>query len=172
MCESYIGEIRMFAGNYAPRNWAFCDGQLLPISNFNALYSLLGTTYGGDGYTTFALPDMRGRIPLHFGYGAGLSNRLIGQKFGQEQASLTLSQIPSHNHPMQASSDVATATSPNETILATAQKDFYISAGTNQQNLHPQTIEESGSSQAHYNMQPSLCVNFIISLRGEYPPRH
>ncbi|MEO2268181.1 tail fiber protein [Pseudoalteromonas sp. YIC-656] len=177
MSEPYVGEIRMFAGNFAPRGWAFCDGQLLAVTQNDALFSLLGTLYGGDGRTNFGLPDMRGRLPIHKGQGGGLSNHNIGQKFGSENETLTINQLPSHTHSLMASIDEANASDPSNHVLAT-QTDGdkpYADATSDPskfQQLAQQSIANNGGSQPHSNLMPSLCVNFIISLFGIYPPRH
>jgi len=167
--EPFIGEIRMFAGNYAPRDWALCDGQNISIQENDALYSLLGTTYGGDGRTSFALPDLRGRIPIHFGIGPGLSPRGLGMKSGAEVVAINTIQLPSHSHTLEASSVAATESAPDGKVLGVPTKDFY---GENPSvNMHSNTIGSAGNSQSHNNMMPSLCVNFIIALRGIYPSR-
>lgn len=172
MSEPFIGEIRMFAGNFAPRSWAFCDGQLLAVSQNDALFSLLGTIYGGDGRTTFGLPDMRGRIPNHAGSGPGLSPRQLGQKFGSEQETLTTNQLPSHNHNMSVSTDAGSQSSSNgEYLASSANVRVFRPAGPNT-NLLGTSVANSGGSQAHNNVMPFLCVNFIIALFGIYPSRN
>lgn len=170
MSEPFIGEIRMFAGSFAPRSWAFCDGQLLAINQNDALFSLLGTIYGGDGRTTFGLPDARGRIPVHAGTGPGLSQRRIGSKSGSEQVTLTTNELPAHTHPWQATNSPASSTSPAGKAPANALGDVYTSdfspvgmAGT--------AVSNTGGSQSHGNLQPFLCLNFIIALFGVYPSR-
>lgn len=170
MSEPFVGEIRMFAGNFAPRGWALCDGQLLPVSQNDALFSLLGTIYGGDGRTTFAVPDMRGRLPVHYGSGPGLTPRPIGQRTGSETVTLTLNQIPSHTHTLQASTTEATAVAPAGQVLGTTTDGFY-EAGSNPVNMSAQSIGSAGGQQDHTNLMASLCVNFIISLFGIYPSR-
>lgn len=178
MADPFIGEIRMFAGTYAPRNWALCDGQLIPISDFQMLYSLLGTNYGGDGCSTFGLPDMRGRIPVHFGQGDGLSYRAIGMKPGRERQFLSLSQIPLHNHTMQASARQASASSgdsstPTGNVTASSDELFYHSEENSPQiAAFPDVVEDTGDNIPHYNMMPALAINFIISLKGRYPERN
>lgn len=167
MAQPYVGEIRMFAGNFAPAGWMFCDGQLLPISEYETLFNLIGTTYGGDGQSTFALPDMRGRIPLHFGNGFTLA-----ETGGVEEVTLTVSQIPSHSHPLLATINSAAGTAPSPNVLpGTAATSTITPYGTDapQFQLHPQTIGGTGGSQPHNNFQPYLCVNFIISLFGIFP---
>lgn len=171
MSEPFVGEIRMFAGNFAPRGWAFCDGQLLAVSQNDALFTLLGTVYGGDGRTTFGLPDMRGRIPLHAGTGSGLSPRRLGATGGSEQVTLTESQLPSHTHPVQASTDLASVPGPKNNVWARAQSDVYASDFSGAQ-LQQEAVTGTGGSQPHANVMPFLCVHFIISLFGIYPSRH
>ncbi|WP_019962361.1 phage tail protein [Woodsholea maritima] len=172
MSDPYVGEIRMFAGNFAPRGWAFCDGQLLAVSQNDALYSLLGTIYGGDGRTTFGLPDMRGRIPLHQGRGPGLSERRLGSKGGAEKVTLTVNQMPSHTHNIRANTQPGDSDSPAGRVFAeTASTPIYAEDNPSV-NFNSETITQTGGSRAHYNMQPSICVNFIIALFGIYPSRH
>ncbi len=173
MSDPFIGEIRMFAGNFAPRSWAFCDGQLLAVSSNNALFALLGTIYGGDGRTTFGLPDMRGRIPVHQGQGPGLSDRRIGAKGGAENVTLTANQMPSHNHAMNASGTAGTADGPAGMVQAgnSAVRAFRLNIGPNQ-TLHSATIGNSGGSRSHANMMPTLAVHFIIALFGVFPSRN
>lgn len=170
MSEPFVGEIRMFAGNFAPEGWAFCDGQLLAVSQNDALFSLLGTIYGGDGRTTFALPDLRGRLPMHAGHGPGLSERRLGSKSGAEHVTLTVNQMPSHTHPLQASGNAATAVAPQGQTLASGQ-DAY-SGEPPIVALAEDSITKVGGSQSHTNLMPSLCVNFIIALVGIYPSRN
>ncbi len=175
MSEPFVGEIKIFAGNFAPRGWAFCDGQLLAVSQNDALFSLLGTIYGGDGKTTFALPDLRGRAPVHMGTGPGLSARKIGQKTGAEKVTLTLNQIPGHNHPLQASNNPATNNVPTGEVLANTDTLNFYTNNTSPavvQALSPAAIANTGGSQSHNNMMPSLAINFIIALFGIYPSRH
>lgn len=173
MSEPFIGEIRMFGGNFAPRAWALCDGQLLTIVQNDALYSLLGTIYGGDGRTTFALPDMRGRIPLHKGQGLGLSNRPLGQNAGQEDVNLTTDQLPVHNHGFHASTGPADSGYPAGQLVADTTPDsVYNDAGTDTGAAMPaNTVSNVGGGQTHPNMMPFQCVNFIIALFGIYPSR-
>jgi microcystin-dependent protein len=163
MAQPYIGEIRMFAGNFAPAGWMFCQGQLLPISENETLFQLIGTTYGGDGQSTFALPDLRGRIPIHQGNGF-----LLAETGGAESITLTVNQIPAHAHPWLASSGAAGSKSPGGALPATAQGDFYTTSFTGA-NMAAQAVSPVGGSQPHTNFQPYLCVNFIISLFGLYP---
>lgn len=170
--EPIIGQIMLFAGNFAPRQWAFCDGQLMPIAENSALYSILGTTYGGDGRTTFALPDLRGRVPMHPGQGPGLSNRALGQRLGEESVPLTAAQMPSHSHELVASNSPSNSDRPGDAMLGRAS--VYVSApppGDPTAALADASVAAAGGSQAHDNMQPSLGVNYIIALQGIYPSR-
>ncbi|HET9441754.1 MAG TPA: tail fiber protein [Acidimicrobiales bacterium] len=164
MAQPYVGEIRMFAGNFAPAGWMFCEGQLLPISENETLFQLIGTTYGGDGESTFALPDLRGRIPMHQGNGF-----ILAETGGAEEITLTVSQIPAHNHPMLASTAVATQSSPAGTVVAqSTAADLFIEDVPNV-NLADTAVAPVGGSQPHTNFQPYLCVDFIISLFGLFP---
>lgn len=162
----------MFAGGFAPRDWALCDGQLLAVSQNDALFSLLGTIYGGDGRSTFGLPDMRGRIPVHAGSGPGLSNRALGARGGAENVTLTVNQLPSHSHRLKASNDVAAEANPasDRVTAQTGTFNLYQSA-TPTLALAPQSITSLGGSQQHPNLQPFLCINYIIALYGTYPSR-
>jgi microcystin-dependent protein len=166
MAQPYVGEIRMFAGNFAPAGWMFCEGQLLPISENETLFQLLGTTYGGDGQSTFGLPDLRGRLPLHFGNGFSLA-----ETGGAEEITLTVNQIPLHTHPMPGSSGAATTSDPTGNILATAPLATTFPYGTDAPltALNPKAVGPTGGSQPHTNFQPYLCVDFIISLFGLFP---
>lgn len=170
MGTPYIGEIRMFAGNFAPAGWAFCDGSLLPITEYETLFNLIGTTYGGDGQETFAVPDLRGRLPLHQGTGPGLSSYVIGQQGGVEQVTLTVSQIPAHTHAPVASTGPGGSPNPVGNIWAVASNNFYSTAAPNTGAPLPNdAISSVGGSQPHDNFQPYLCVTFIISLFGIFP---
>lgn len=172
MSEPFVGEIRMFAGNFAPRGWAFCDGQLLAVSQNDALFSLLGTVYGGDGRTTFGLPDMRGRIPVHAGTGPGLSPQRLGAKLGSESETLTVNQLPSHTHPLNATSAAATDNNPSGKLTGeSASVDLYFEGDPNA-DMASSAITEVGGSRSHTNLMPFLCVHFIIALVGIYPSRH
>jgi microcystin-dependent protein len=172
--EGFIGEIRMFAGNFAPRGWALCEGQLLPISQNQALFSILGTTYGGDGRTTFALPDMRGRVVAGTGRGSGLTDRRLGQKFGSENNTLNTTQLPSHNHSsaIQAVSDVGNTNDPTGNYFANTGlfDNEYRSTGT-VVNMRSGTTGNQGSSQPVNNVQPTIVINYIICLQGIFPSR-
>lgn len=164
MAQPYVGEIRMFAGNFAPAGWMFCEGQLLPISEYETLFNLIGTTYGGDGQSTFALPDLRGRVPIHQGNGFTLA-----ETGGVEEVTLTVSQIPAHSHPFLATTSTANQTSPQNNMLAQSLTvSFYQSAAPNAA-MAPGTTSSTGGSQPHTNFQPYLCVDFIISLFGIFP---
>jgi len=171
MGTSFIGEIKMFGGNFAPRGWAFCSGQLLPISQYDTLFALIGTTYGGDGVNTFALPDLRGRLPLHQGTGAGLSNRVIGESAGVENVTLTTNQIPSHPHTAQGQSATGNQPSPAGNVWAASSLNQYSSSAANV-TMNAASIGNSGGSQPHNNIMPFLCVNFIIALEGIFPSRN
>lgn len=166
MAQPYVGEIRMFAGNFAPAGWMFCEGQLLPISENETLFQLIGTTYGGDGESTFALPDLRGRIPVHMGSGF-----ILAETGGAEEITLTVNQIPAHSHPLLANSGLGSQPSPATNVVAqsrVANVDFYIE-DTPTVNMSAAAISSVGGSQPHTNFQPYLCVNFIISLFGIFP---
>ncbi len=165
MAQPYVGEVRIFAGNFAPAGWMFCEGQLLAISEYETLYILIGTTYGGDGQSTFALPDLRGRLPMHFGNGFTLA-----ETGGVEEITLTTSQIPSHSHSFQASTGTATNISPaNGVLAASTSVQMYLNQTDLRVNANGASISYVGGSQPHTNMQPYLCVNFIISLFGIFP---
>lgn len=173
MSEPYVGEIRMFAGNYAPEGWMLCEGQVLSISENEVLFTLIGTTYGGDGQSTFGLPDLRGRVPIHAGTGPGLSPRALAQQGGAENVTLTQNQLPLHSHAAYASNDPAS----NDYTAATG-----VPGNTGGANIYglmgtpgPMTanaIGPAGIGGAHNNMAPYLCVNFIISLYGLYPSQN
>lgn len=173
MGDQFIGEIRMFVGNFAPVGWALCDGQLLSIASNTALFSIIGTTYGGDGQTTFALPDLRGRFPMHPGMGPGLSNRSLGQRGGQESVTLTANHMPVHTHAANASSSDADQVTPSGNVWAAepAGATALYHNGAPDTSMNPQAIDVAGGDQPHDNMSPFLCVNFIIALQGLYPPR-
>ena len=163
----------MFGGNFAPRGWALCDGQLLSISQNDALFSIIGTIYGGDGRTTFGLPDLRGRVPMHSGNGPGLTPRPLGQKSGTEQNTLNVNQIPSHNHTASLpAKEEANTETPNGHVIAGAGFNGFGSAPDAGINMAPFTTTNTGSSQPINNMQPYQCVNFIIALQGIYPSRN
>ena len=172
MSEPFIAEIRIFAGNFAPRGWAFCNGQLLPISQNTALFSLIGTTYGGDGRTTTALPNLKGRVAMHPGRGPGLTSRRLGQRGGVEMVSLSEAQMPSHKHTVRGSENVAIATAPSGNYVARGGGrgiNSYITSGTSLGTF--KATDNTGGSQAHNNLQPFLTMTFIIALVGLYPSR-
>lgn len=154
----------MFAGNFAPAGWMFCEGQLLPISEYETLFNLIGTTYGGDGQSTFALPDLRGRLPIHFG-----NSFTLAETGGVEETTLTVSQIPSHTHSLLASTGTANNISPQDGVLATSTSVSRYLEDVADTPLNPASIGSVGGSQPHTNFQPYLCVDFIISLFGIYP---
>jgi microcystin-dependent protein len=165
MAQPYVGEIRMFAGNFAPAGWMFCEGQLIPISENETLFQLIGTTYGGDGQSTFALPDLRGRIPLHQGNGF-----IQAETGGAEEITLTVSQIAAHTHPMLASTNPGVSlNAQNDIICSSPSILLYIEGQSPDTNLSPQVVGPVGGSQPHTNFQPYLCVDFIISLYGIFP---
>jgi microcystin-dependent protein len=166
MAQPYVGEIRMFAGNFAPAGWMFCEGQLLPISENETLFQLIGTTYGGDGESTFGLPDLRGRIPIHQGNGF-----ILAETGGVEEITLTVNQIPAHSHQLLGSTANASSTNPGGNVGARITVAAVFAYGTDNppQPLSPQAVGPVGGSQPHTNFQPYLCVNFIISLFGLFP---
>ena len=163
MAQPYVGEIRIFAGNFAPAGWMFCEGQLLPISENETLFNLIGTTYGGDGQTTFGLPDLRGRIPVHQGL-----NFTLAETGGTEEITLTVQQIPVHSHPLLVSADVPSGNSPANSMPGQSAAKLY-RPGSPTVNLNTAVMGTTGGSQPHSNFQPYLCVNFIISLFGIFP---
>ncbi|PRP99359.1 phage tail protein [Enhygromyxa salina] len=170
--EPILGTIIQFAGNFAPRGWALCDGQLLPISTNSALFSIIGTTYGGDGRTSFALPDLRGRNAIHAGNGPGLSPRRLGEKSGHETVTLTVNQIPAHNHLVQADKTLATTGDPTGNAFAHTGADVKVyEAGPPNQSMDAGTISMTGGGQAVNVMPPFLTLNFIIALEGVFPSR-
>jgi microcystin-dependent protein len=172
MSEPFIAEIRMFTYTFAPRSWAYCDGQLLPISQNTALFSLIGTTYGGDGQTTFALPNLQGRVPMHPGRGPGLTQRRLGESVGQPTVSLTESEIPAHTHRLRASQALGTSTSPSgEYAAAYGGNRVYADEPQNLVQMSPAALQTSGAGNEHENRQPYLVVSFCIALQGLYPSR-
>lgn len=170
--QPYLAEIRLVSFNFAPKGWAVCDGQLLPINQNQALFSVLGTTYGGNGQTTFGLPDLRGRVPVHAG-----DDVTLGQRDGENAHTLTVNELPQHTHTVYASSDQATSSTPVGNVLsakARRGKNVYApppSTALEAQVLNPNTIAPDGGGQAHDNTQPSLVLNFIIALQGTFPSR-
>jgi microcystin-dependent protein len=176
MSDPFIAEIKIFAGNFAPRGWALCNGQLLPIAQNTALFSLVGTTYGGDGRTTFGLPNLQGRLPVHPGTGPGLTNRRLGESGGSEDVTLSTANLPNHSHTvaldLKASSGAANTSDPRGNALAAAS---IYKSGTPGVDMDPRSIADatsnSGGGQAHENMPPYLTLNFIIALTGLFPSR-
>lgn len=174
--DPFIGQIALFAGNFAPRGWALCDGQLLQIASNSALFSILGTTYGGDGRTTFGLPDLRGRAPIHPGSGPGLTVRNLGQKGGVEAVTLSDAQMPAHGHGVKASGANGTTTDPTNAypakIIASADVIINSYAATENALMNAAMIASTGGGASHGNMQPFLGLNYIIALVGVYPSRN
>jgi microcystin-dependent protein len=170
MSEPFVAEIRIFAGNFAPRGWAFCNGQLLPIAQNTALFSLIGTTYGGDGRTTTALPNLQGRAPMHPGRGPGLRDRRLGENGGFNTVTLTEAQLPAHNHALQGTNAPAQLTDPSSARPARSPDEDAYGSGTTVQ-MSASAIQNTGGSQPHNNEQPFLVINFIIALVGLYPSR-
>ena len=167
MAQPYVGEIRMFGGNFAPAGWMFCEGQLLPISENETLFNLIGTTYGGDGQSTFQLPDLRGRIPLHFGNGF-----IQAQTGGAETVTLQVSQMPAHSHSLLASGTIVNVSSPGGSVLAQSTTVSMFSSAAPSPAMAVAAIGSTFGSQPHTNFQPYLCVNFIISLFGIFPSQN
>lgn len=181
MTTPYLGEIRLFAGNFQPRGWAFCDGRLLSIAQDSALFSLLGTIYGGDGQSTFGLPDLRGRVPLNQGQGPGLSSYTIGQAAGTQTVTLQTSQMPAHSHALVATTATGSVTTPGPSVMlatpveAGVSTSLYVVPGTSTVNQAPmaaQSITAAGGSQPHENMMPYQSINYIIALEGIFPSRN
>ena len=166
----YVGEIRLFAGNFAPNGWMFCEGQTLPISENEVLFQLIGTTYGGDGEETFNLPNLASRVPVHMGTGPDGTTYQIGEMAGTESETLTMQQIPNHSHALLASTAGGTEVTPAGNVLATTGGGIHLYyEGAVDASLNPQAISPRGGSQPHENTQPFLCINFIISLFGVFP---
>ena len=173
MSEPFIAEIRMFAGNFAPRGWAFCNGSLLAISSNQSLFSLLGTLYGGDGRTTFGLPNLEGRAPMHSGRGPGLTDRRTGESGGQENVTLSVAQIPTHQHQV-TGRDVAgivLESDPEDNVWSRSNQDPYSDLPSSDSTMSSEAFEERGQSQPHSNQPPFLTLNFIIALTGLFPSR-
>jgi microcystin-dependent protein len=164
VAQPYVGEIRMFGGNFAPAGWLFCEGQLLPISENETLFQLIGTTYGGDGQSTFAIPDLRGRVPIHQGNGF-----ILAETGGAEEMTLTVQQIPAHSHPFLAAAVTGTATSASNNLPANSQNITPYINQSPDANMNPAVVSPAGGSQPHTNFQPYLCVDFIVSLFGIFP---
>lgn len=181
MTSPFLGEIRLFAGNFQPRGWAFCDGRLLSINQNDALFSLIGTTYGGDGFSTFAVPDLRGRLPVHQGTLPGGSTYNLGQAGGVETVTLASNQVPSHTHALNATTATGTAQAPGTSVMlatpveANVKTSLYVVPGSSTVNLTPmasQSIATTGGGQAHTNMMPTQALNYIIALEGIFPARN
>jgi microcystin-dependent protein len=164
MAQPYVGEIRIFAGNFAPAGWMFCEGQQIPIDENETLFNLIGTTYGGDGQSTFGLPDLRGRLPLHWGNGVTLA-----QTGGEEEVTLTANQVPVHSHPFLANGGQGSDATPTNNVLAGSPNLSFFREATPNAALSALAVGSVGGSQSHTNFQPYLCVDFIISLFGIYP---
>ncbi len=171
MAEPFVGEIRMFGFNFAPSGWALCNGQILPINQNQALFSLLGTFYGGDGITTFALPNLQSRVAVHMGTGSGLSPYEIGQNGGVENVTLTTGEMPSHTHGVGANGSAATSSRAGGGVLARTSQSTY-GTSTDGTLMNANVIQPSGSSQPHPNIQPYLTINFCIALQGIFPSRN
>jgi microcystin-dependent protein len=170
MSSPYIGEIRLFGGSFAPAGWALCQGQLMPISQNDTLFNLIGTTYGGDGQETFAIPNLSGRVPVHQGQGPGISQSYqIGEMAGVEQVTLTTQQIPVHNHAVLVSQDIGTQTSPSGQLYAQNTQILLYTQDTASKFFNPSMIAPQGGSQPHENMQPFLVITYILSLFGIFP---
>ena len=169
--EPLLGSIMLFAGTFAPRGWAFCDGQLLPISQNQALFSIIGTVYGGDGRTTFALPDLRGRAPIGPRQGPGLTNRTLGSRFGNESTVLSVNNLPSHSHAINASSAPGTSSSPNGGVPAVNRDGILHYGSTADATMSSAVMSPSGGNQPVDNMQPALAINYCIALQGVFPSR-
>ena len=174
MANPYVGEIRIFGGNFAPSGWAFCNGAIQAIAQNNTLFTLIGTTYGGDGQSTFALPDLQGRVPVGLGQGTGLTNRIIGEKSGVENVTLTVPQIPAHTHVPLCSTDAGDSISPAGTYWAananTSLPQF--AAAPNATSMNAAGVANAGGSQPHNNLMPLLTISFIISLFGIFPSQN
>lgn len=171
MTQPFLAEIRIFTGNFAPRGWLFCHGQLLSIAQNTALFALVGTTYGGNGQTTFGIPDLRGRTPIGVGNGPGLTPRVLGEMSGIETVTLNSTQIPQHTHALNASSSAPTTNTPSGSLLPTGSSRIY-AQGSPSTQLAPSSIGLAGGSQPHENMQPFLAVNYIIATQGIFPSRN
>jgi len=173
MGEPFVGEIRMFGGSFNPAGWAFCSGQLLPISQNETLFNLIGTTYGGDGQSTFGLPDLQGRIPVHAGQGPGLSQSYtLGETFGVEAVTLTTQQIPIHSHAFLASLNAAASTDPTNQVLAQSSQLHVLTEDVTNRQMNALALTPAGGSQPHENMMPFLVISFIISLFGVFPSQN
>lgn len=172
MDNIFLGEVRLFGGNYAPYQWAFCNGQLLPINQYTALFSILGTNYGGNGTTNFGLPNFQTNIPVGTGDGPGLTPRVSGEQFGEQGTTLLVQNLPSHNHIINASTTVGTASTPTANIFSDKGRgDFDFTTAAPNVMMSPLAVGVTGSSQPASNIQPVLALNFIIALDGIFPPR-
>lgn len=170
MSNPFVGEIRMFGGNFAPAGWMLCQGQLLPISENETLFNLIGTTYGGDGQETFALPNLQSRVPMHAGQGPGISqNYQLGEVAGVESVTLTTNQIPIHNHAFLASLSAPSSTDPTNQVIAQSSQIHMFTEDVANKQMNPNSLTPTGGSQPHENLQPYLAINFIISLFGIFP---
>lgn len=169
MANPFVGEIRMFGGNFAPQGWAFCDGSVLPISEYETLFVLVGTTYGGDGQQTFALPDLRGRLPMHQGQVPGAGPHTLGEMGGVEDVTLMVPHLPAHSHQLSASSTAAVATAGPSGVLAASSSAQFYGSGQPSSDMAAGAITAQGGSQPHSNMAPFQTVSFIISLFGIFP---
>lgn len=167
MAQPYVGELRIFAGNFAPAGWMFCEGQLLPISENETLFQLIGTTFGGDGQETFALPDLRGRLPLHQGNG-----HTLAETGGAEEVTLSINQIPSHTHPMLGAAGNGNQANPKSNVLASSTLVKLYSGETPDTAMAASAITSIGNNQPHTNFQPYICLNYIISLFGIFPSQN
>ena len=169
MSQPYVGEIRMFGGNFAPAGWAFCNGAVMAISENDVLFTLIGTTYGGDGQETFQLPDLQGRLPVHQGTGNDGITYTIGEKAGVESVTLTTQQIPIHNHSFRATLNPPSATDPTNQVIAQSLQIQIFTEDVANKQMSANALQATGGSQPHENLQPFLCVSFIISLFGVFP---
>jgi microcystin-dependent protein len=173
MSSPYIGEIRMFGASFAPAGWAFCDGQLMPISQNDTLFNLIGTTYGGDGQETFALPDLQSRVPVHAGQGPGISqNYQLAETFGSESVTLTTNQIPIHNHAFLCSTSAPAAIDPTNQVIAQSLQIAMFTEDVANKQMNPSSLVPQGGSQPHENMSPFLTISFILSLFGIFPTQN
>lgn len=169
MAQPYVGELRIFAGNFAPAGWMFCEGQIIPISENETLFNLIGTTYGGDGQSTFALPDLRGRLPIHQGTRPGGSSYIMAENGGAEEVTLSVNQMPIHTHPMLGASGNGTQATARNNVLASSPLLKLYSGEAADTAMAATSITSTGGNQPHTNVQPYLCVNYIISLFGIFP---
>jgi microcystin-dependent protein len=169
--DPFVAEIRIFPFNFSPRGWAWCDGQLLPLSQNTALFSLLGTTYGGDGRSTFALPDLQGRAPMHPGQGPGLSFRDLGEASGTETVTLLQTEMPQHNHMVAEAPEPGEATSPSGNTISVSQEGNVYVAGTPNKLMSSKILPMVGDNNPHNNLQPYLTTYFCIAMQGVFPPR-